>query len=69
MTFTADHVTQEWRAKLAAQGRQRSIACGWTDERVDLLKKLWADGLSCSQIARSAASPATRSSARSIAWA
>jgi GcrA cell cycle regulator len=51
MTFTADHVTQEWRAKLAAQGRERSIACGWTDERVDLLKKLWADGLSCSQIA------------------
>ncbi|MGF1457021.1 MAG: GcrA family cell cycle regulator [Alphaproteobacteria bacterium] len=24
----------------------------WTDERVDLLKKLWADGLSASQIAR-----------------
>ena len=23
----------------------------WTDERVDLLKKLWADGLSASQIA------------------
>lgn len=23
----------------------------WTPERVDLLKKLWADGLSCSQIA------------------
>jgi len=23
----------------------------WTEERIDLLKKLWADGLSCSQIA------------------
>lgn len=23
----------------------------WTDERIELLKKLWADGLSCSQIA------------------
>jgi GcrA cell cycle regulator len=26
-------------------------AMGWTDERVELLKKLWADGLSASQIA------------------
>jgi GcrA cell cycle regulator len=26
-------------------------AVGWTDERVDLLKKLWNDGLSASQIA------------------
>jgi len=25
---------------------------GWTDERVELLKKLWQDGLSASQIAR-----------------
>ena len=24
----------------------------WTDERVELLKKLWAEGLSASQIAR-----------------
>lgn len=24
---------------------------GWTDERIELLKKLWADGLSASQIA------------------
>ena len=24
---------------------------GWTDERVELLKKLWTDGLSASQIA------------------
>ena len=27
---------------------------GWTDERVELLKKLWADGLSASQIAGAA---------------
>ena len=26
----------------------------WTDERVELLKKLWADGLSASQIGPSA---------------
>jgi GcrA cell cycle regulator len=25
---------------------------GWTDERVTLLRKLWADGLSASQIAK-----------------
>src|SRR3954453_16165461 len=25
---------------------------GWTDERVELLKKLWRDGLSASQIAK-----------------
>lgn len=25
---------------------------GWTDERVDILRKLWGDGLSASQIAR-----------------
>lgn len=28
-----------------------NIATSWTDERVELLKKLWADDLSCSQIA------------------
>ena len=28
-----------------------SMTVGWTDERVELLKKLWADGLSASQIA------------------
>jgi GcrA cell cycle regulator len=28
------------------------MSWGWTDERVDLLKKLWGDGLSCSQIAK-----------------
>ena len=33
----------------------------WTDERVETLKKLWADGLSASQIAAElGASPATR---------
>ena len=25
---------------------------GWTEERVDILKKLWLDGLSASQIAK-----------------
>jgi GcrA cell cycle regulator len=28
-----------------------AMTIGWTDERVELLKKLWADGLSASQIA------------------
>ena len=27
-------------------------AMAWTDERVEMLKKLWADGLSASQIAK-----------------
>jgi GcrA cell cycle regulator len=30
---------------------QEKTPMGWTDERVELLKKLWADGLSASQIA------------------
>jgi len=25
---------------------------GWTDERVEILKALWGEGLSCSQVAR-----------------
>ena len=42
---------------------------GWNDARVDLLRKLWADGLSASQIAGQAwaRSRATPSSARCIA--
>src|SRR6478735_8196976 len=28
------------------------LTMGWTDERVELLKKLWQDGLSASQIAK-----------------
>src|SRR5438128_9934504 len=28
------------------------VDMGWTDERVELLKKLWQDGLSASQIAK-----------------
>src|SRR5438874_4887521 len=28
-----------------------TLTMSWTDERVELLKKLWADGLSASQIA------------------
>src|SRR6185503_18971360 len=31
------------------QGREANM--GWTDERVELLRKLWQDGLSASQIA------------------
>src|SRR3954467_15102818 len=39
------------------RGRSRGPQCGeanmgWTDERVELLKKLWQDGLSASQIAK-----------------
>ena len=30
---------------------ERSAGMNWTDERVELLKKLWSDGLSASQIA------------------
>lgn len=33
----------------------------WTDERVEELKSLWAEGLSCSQIARRMGDGATRS--------
>src|SRR5262249_40976077 len=33
----------------ASSGRDTSMS--WTDERVELLKKLWSDGLSASQIA------------------
>ena len=34
--------------------KEGSRAMNWTDERVELLKKLWADGLSASQIAGAA---------------
>jgi len=30
----------------------KGLAMGWTDERVTLLRKLWAEGLSASQIAK-----------------
>ena len=30
----------------------KGLLMGWTDERVDVLKKLWLDGLSASQIAK-----------------
>ena len=33
---------------------------GWTDERVALLKKLWGEGLSCSQIAKRIDASVTR---------
>src|SRR6516162_9843037 len=40
---------------LVGTGRRASAkrrAMGWTDERVETLKKLWLDGLSASQIAK-----------------
>src|SRR5258708_22534317 len=30
----------------------RRVVMGWTDERVEILKKLWLEGLSASQIAK-----------------
>jgi GcrA cell cycle regulator len=38
-------------AKPSLLGKRRWVAMTWTDERVELLKKLWADGLSASRIA------------------
>ena len=35
----------------SARWEQGQKTMMWTDERVELLKKLWADGLSASQIA------------------
>ena len=32
--------------------RAKGLAMGWTEERVTLLRKLWAEGLSASQIAK-----------------
>ena len=37
--------------KAKARTLQKDIGMSWTDERVELLKKLWSDGLSASQIA------------------
>src|SRR5258708_24800173 len=42
-------VTRRGRSR-GQQGREANM--GWTDERVELLKKLWQDGLSASQIAK-----------------
>src|SRR5438552_14769579 len=42
-------VTRRGRSR-GHQGREANM--GWTDERVELLKKLWQDGLSASQIAK-----------------
>jgi GcrA cell cycle regulator len=36
---------------MSAEQYEEANTMSWTDERVDLLKKLWADGLSASQIA------------------
>src|SRR5215472_3967995 len=46
---------QDVESHRIARGRvraQREAGMGWTDERVELLKKLWQDGLSASQIAK-----------------
>src|ERR1700741_3654370 len=42
-------VGDSFKALPARSGRKKSMS--WTDERVELLKKLWSDGLSASQIA------------------
>jgi GcrA cell cycle regulator len=43
--------TVGFREKAKARTLQKDIGMSWTDERVELLKKLWSDGLSASQIA------------------
>ena len=46
---------QDVESEGIARGRgraKREAGMGWTDERVELLKKLWQDGLSASQIAK-----------------
>ena len=40
-----------FREKAKARRLQKDLSMSWTDERVELLKKLWSDGLSASQIA------------------
>ena len=40
-----------FREKAKARTLQKDLSMSWTDERVELLKKLWSDGLSASQIA------------------
>src|SRR5829696_7819780 len=49
---TADR-TGGWILPVPGEAYRREIEekTMWTDERVELLKKLWADGLSASQIA------------------
>src|SRR5476651_1425507 len=37
---------------LSEPGEGRVLIMGWTDERVEVLKKLWLDGHSASQIAK-----------------
>jgi len=47
--------TSWWLGKAADRARepQETEDMSWTEERVDKLKKLWSEGLSASQIARS----------------
>src|SRR6201996_7827675 len=48
------HMTQDVESHTAParMGGVEASQMGWTDERVELLKKLWLDGLSASQIAK-----------------
>src|SRR5690242_21422252 len=41
-----------WGAGVVGTELTLEAAMGWTDERVETLKKLWLDGLSASQIAK-----------------
>ena len=45
-----------------AERRNYEHEGGWTDERVELLKRLWSEGLSCSQIANVMGGGVTRNS-------
>src|SRR5450432_4285790 len=45
-------VDPEFGAGVRRRDRRWEADMGWTDERVELLKKLWQDGLSASQIAK-----------------
>src|SRR6266851_96252 len=54
-TAEAGFSTQYIDRRIAGAGcnsRGRRVVMGWTDERVEILKKLWLEGLSASQIAK-----------------
>jgi GcrA cell cycle regulator len=42
----------QWVPKAGAQVNDRRSGMSWTDERVETLKKMWAEGQSASQIAK-----------------
>lgn len=45
------HETEVVSADVSVGARPWADRGGWTEERVELLKKLWSDGLACSEIA------------------